>query len=87
MLWGRKPLLAGALRGNNEHTMLRSLEYLRILLGAPLYRSAIGEELAEARVAAHWSCGCVGSGVSFERLALKTCTTHRAGRVAPAIAV
>ena len=67
--------------------MFRSLDYLRILLGAPLYRSAIGEDRDDARVAAHWSCGCVASGVSFERLALRTCTAHRAGRIAPAVAV
>lgn len=67
--------------------MLRSLEYFRILLGAPLYRSAIGEDRDDARVAAHWQCGCVASGAAFERLALRTCAAHRAGRVAPAVAV
>ncbi|HEY0614493.1 MAG TPA: hypothetical protein VGC96_07620 [Candidatus Elarobacter sp.] len=67
--------------------MHRSLDDLRVLLGIPLYRSAIGEDREGARVAAHWSCGCAASGATFARLALKTCSTHRAGRTEPAVSV
>jgi hypothetical protein len=67
--------------------MLRSFDDLRVLLGVPLYRSAIGEDPADARVAAHWACGCSASGTTFGRMMLRTCRTHRAGRVEPAIAV
>jgi hypothetical protein len=84
---GPKPLLSRSLGGNNKRTMFRSLDDLRVLLGLPLYRSAIGEDVDGARVAAHWPCGCTASGATFARLALRTCRTHRAGRVEPAIAV
>ena len=67
--------------------MLRSLDDFRALLGIPVYRSVIGEEPDGARVAAHWACGCAASGISFERLALKTCRSHRAGRIEPAVSV
>ena len=60
--------------------MPRSLDHLRILLGVPLYRSATGGE-CDTRVSAHWGCGCVASGTSFERLNLRTCSSHRAGRI------
>jgi hypothetical protein len=61
--------------------MFRSLDAFCILLGLPVYRSVVGEEPAGARVAAHWACGCVASGTSFTRLGLRTCSSHRAGRV------
>jgi len=60
--------------------MFRSLDHLRIFLGAPLYRSATGGE-CDARVSAHWNCGCVASGATFLRMHLKTCNLHRAGRI------
>ncbi len=63
--------------------MSHSLDHLRILLGAPLYRSATGGECT-ARVAAFWDCGCTASGTTFAKLSLKTCSSHRAGRTAPA---
>jgi hypothetical protein len=60
--------------------MLRSLDHLRILLGAPVYRSATGGE-CDTRVSAHWDCGCVALGASFGKLQLRTCRSHRAGRI------
>jgi hypothetical protein len=67
--------------------MPRSLDDFRILLGVPLYRSAIGEDPRDARVSAHWGCGCSAIGTTFGRMTLRTCRTHRAGRVEPAVAV
>jgi hypothetical protein len=69
--------------------MVRSLDAFRILLGLPVYRSVVGEASTGARVAAHWSCGCVAAGTSFKRLTLTTCRSHRAGRieVPPAVAI
>ena len=61
--------------------MFRSLDHLRILLGAPLYRSATGGE-CNTRVSAHWGCGCIASGATFAKLNLRTCDSHRAGRIA-----
>jgi hypothetical protein len=60
--------------------MFRSLDHLRIFLGVPLYRSATGGE-CDSRVSAHWDCGCIASGASFAKLHLKTCNSHRAGRI------
>jgi hypothetical protein len=61
--------------------MLRSLDDLRVLLGLPAYRSVVGADRDGARAAAHWDCGCTASGASFARLSLKTCSSHRAGRI------
>lgn len=60
--------------------MPHSLDHLRILLGVPLYRSATGGECS-ARVAAFWDCGCSASGTTFAKLSLRTCSSHRAGRI------
>gem|GEM_PF-3280564 len=77
----------GVLGGNNSRTMFRALDALRTLLGTPVYRSVVGEDPMTARVAAHWACGCAASGTSFQRLSLKSCSAHRAGRVeVPALA-
>jgi len=56
--------------------MLRSLDDLRILLGLPAYRGIVGERPGDARVSAHWACGCNAVGASFARLALRTCASH-----------
>lgn len=61
--------------------MLRSLDALRLFLGMPLYRSVVGDDPVTARASAHWSCGCTASGSSFSKLSLKSCSSHRAGRI------
>ena len=61
--------------------MQRSFEILRILLGMPVYRSVVGDTRDGARVSVHWNCGCVATGAGFEKLTLRTCRRHRAGRV------
>ncbi len=61
--------------------MLRSLDNLRVLLGTPAYRSAVGERPGDVLVSAHWACGCSAIGPAFSRLALRTCVLHRTGRV------
>ncbi|HEX3549148.1 MAG TPA: hypothetical protein VHT53_02165 [Candidatus Elarobacter sp.] len=61
--------------------MFRSLDDLRVLLGVPAYRSIVGERPDDVRAAAHWQCGCNAVGPSFGRMALKTCASHRAGRI------
>ncbi len=61
--------------------MLRSLDDLRILLGVPAYRGVVGERPGDARVSAHWVCGCNAVGASSRRLALRTCASHRAAPV------
>jgi hypothetical protein len=60
--------------------MLRSLDHLRLFLGAPVYRSATGGE-CDTRVSAHWECGCLAIGGNFAKMNLKTCGSHRAGRI------
>jgi hypothetical protein len=68
--------------------MLRSLDALRTFLGMPLYRSVVGDGPDSARVSAHWACGCAASGLSFTKLTLKSCSSHRAGRIeVPALAI
>ena len=68
--------------------MLRSLDQFLALLGVPAYRSVLGGSREGTRASAHWACGCAASGSSFEKLMLKTCSSHRAGRLeAPPLAV
>ena len=62
--------------------MLRSLDALRLFLGMPVYRSVVGDGPDSARVSAYWACGCTASGLTFAKLNLKSCSSHRAGRIA-----
>jgi hypothetical protein len=64
--------------------MVRSLAALSTLLGKPSCHTLVGASRGPARIAAHWTCGCVASGVNSTALELVACGVHRPRRAAVA---